>query len=91
MMARPRMFALSRSTAAALVCIAALSSASAQDSTLRDILIEGEDWELVAEGFEFTEGPAVDAHGRLYFSDVTGNKIYCSNRCKQAAYRQRAN
>ena len=23
--------------------------------------------------------------------DVTGNKIYCSNRCKQAAYRQRAN
>ena len=28
---------------------------------LADILIDGQDWELVAEGFAFTEGPAVDA------------------------------
>lgn len=26
--------------------------------------------------FQFTEGPAADSQGRLYFSDVAGNKIY---------------
>lgn len=29
----------------------------------------------VASGFQFTEGPAADAEGRLYFSDVRGNKV----------------
>lgn len=30
----------------------------------------------IAADFQFTEGPAADAAGRLYFSDVTGNRIY---------------
>lgn len=42
---------------------------------LADILIDGEGWELVAEGFAFTEGPAVDAKGNLYFTDVFRGKI----------------
>ncbi len=29
----------------------------------------------VATGFQFTEGPAADAEGRVYFSDVRGNKV----------------
>ena len=41
-----------------------------------DILIEGETWELIAEGFKYTEGPAVDASGNVYFTDVPNNKIY---------------
>jgi sugar lactone lactonase YvrE len=40
------------------------------------ILIEGEGWELVASGFKFTEGPAVDSEGNLYFSDVPNNRIH---------------
>lgn len=30
----------------------------------------------VADGFKFTEGPAVDSRGDLYFSDIPNNKIY---------------
>lgn len=65
----------------ALVFLCILSgtpTARAQD-TLADILIDGEKWELVAEGFKFTEGPAADRSGRLYFSDVPNNKIYRLN------------
>ncbi|MEQ8788990.1 MAG: SMP-30/gluconolactonase/LRE family protein [Pirellulaceae bacterium] len=47
----------------------------AQDMPLRDLLIEGEDWVLVAEGYKFTEGPAVDPAGNLYFTDVPNSKI----------------
>jgi gluconolactonase len=32
--------------------------------------------ELVRDGFEFTEGPAYDPAGVLYFSDIPANKIY---------------
>ncbi len=39
-------------------------------------LVEGEDWELVSEGHGFTEGPAVNAAGELYFSDLELSKIW---------------
>ena len=44
--------------------------AAAQDMPLSDVLIPGEDWQLVADGYKFTEGPAVDASGDVYFVDV---------------------
>ena len=43
---------------------------------LMDILIPGEDWEKVGNTYSFTEGPAADAVGNVYFSDVRSNKIY---------------
>lgn len=49
---------------------------AAQDMQLHDILIEGENWTLVGEGYKFTEGPIADAQGRVYFTDVGGSKIY---------------
>ena len=33
-------------------------------------------WELVSEGYEFTEGPAVDARGNVFFTDLRAGKIY---------------
>lgn len=33
-------------------------------------------WELVGEGYGFTEGPAVDHEGNVFFADVTKNRIY---------------
>lgn len=60
-----------------LACLA--SYAAAQDMRLADVLIDGQDWQLVAEGFAFTEGPAVDLKGRLYFTDVFRGKIYRIN------------
>ena len=41
-----------------------------------DILIPGEDWEQVGDKYGFTEGPAADAHGNVYFTDIPNNKIY---------------
>ncbi len=41
-----------------------------------DLLLDGEDWELVSEGHGFTEGPAVGSDGRLYFTDIPGNRIH---------------
>jgi sugar lactone lactonase YvrE/enterochelin esterase-like enzyme len=43
---------------------------------LQDILLPGEDWKLVAEGYKFTEGPAVNAKGEVFFNDVPGSKTY---------------
>lgn len=34
---------------------------------------------VVHEGFKFTEGPAADAEGRLYFTDVFANRIHIAN------------
>lgn len=58
-----------------LCCVLFSSPLAAQDMPLRDLLIEGQDWRLVAEGYKFTEGPAVDPEGNLYFTDVPNDKI----------------
>jgi gluconolactonase len=43
---------------------------------LQEILIPGEGWQLVAEGYKFTEGPAVNAKGEVFFNDVPNSKTY---------------
>lgn len=43
---------------------------------LNDILIPGEGWELVGEGYGFTEGTAVNAKGEVFFHDIPNSKTY---------------
>ncbi len=43
---------------------------------LQDILIPGEGWKLVAEGYKFTEGPAVNAKGEVFYNDVPASKTF---------------
>ncbi|MDR3637127.1 MAG: alpha/beta hydrolase-fold protein, partial [Isosphaeraceae bacterium] len=43
---------------------------------LQQILLPGEDWTLVSEGYKFTEGPAANAKGEVFFSDVPASKSY---------------
>ncbi|ADG67988.1 SMP-30/Gluconolaconase/LRE domain protein [Planctopirus limnophila DSM 3776] len=43
---------------------------------LQEILIPGEEWELVGEGYKFTEGPAVNAQGEVFFNDVPNSTTY---------------
>jgi gluconolactonase len=50
--------------------------AGAGSPQLQDILVPGEDWKLVAEGYRFTEGPAVNARGEVFFNDVPNSKTY---------------
>jgi sugar lactone lactonase YvrE len=57
---------------------------TAAGDELANLLIDGQGWDLVAEGFTFTEGPAVDLQGRLYFSDTFKSKIYRLNDQGQA-------
>lgn len=59
-----------------LLTLVATGSAFAQDMPLSDVLIPGEGWELVSEGHKFTEGPAADADGLVYFVDVPNSKIF---------------
>ena len=42
----------------------------------QEILIPGEDWQLVAEGFKSTRGPACNATGEVFFADTSNNRIH---------------
>lgn len=43
---------------------------------LQGILLQGEGWQLVGEGYQFTEGPAVNTKGEVLFNDIPANKTY---------------
>lgn len=40
------------------------------------ILIPNEDWQLVSQGHKFTEGPAVNAAGEVFFTDIPHSRIH---------------
>lgn len=43
---------------------------------LKEILLPGADWQLVGEGYKFTEGAAANAAGEVFFNDIPNNKTY---------------
>ncbi len=45
-------------------------------SQLKEILIPGEDWQLVSEGYKFTEGPIANAKGEVLFNDIPASTTY---------------
>lgn len=69
------------STAATFVGLAAITitTATAQDLPLRQILDGTEQWELISEGHQFTEGPSADRHGNIYFVDYPTSQIFHVN------------
>src|SRR5262245_2524409 len=48
----------------------------AQDMSVTGVLVPSEGWKLVAEGYQFTEGPAVDPQGQVFFTDIPASRIY---------------
>lgn len=40
------------------------------------IIIPGEDWQLVGEGYGFSEGTAVNAAGEVFYQDIPNSKTY---------------
>ena len=40
------------------------------------LLDPGKNWEVVSRGHKFTEGPAVDRSGNVFFSDIPNNRIH---------------
>jgi sugar lactone lactonase YvrE/enterochelin esterase-like enzyme len=52
------------------------AAAPTKNTLLASLLIPGEDWQLVGEGYQFTEGPAVNAQGEVFFNDLRASKSY---------------
>jgi sugar lactone lactonase YvrE len=53
-----------------------VAKGSSANQVLHDILASGEDWELVGEGYGFTEGTAADATGNVFFQDIPASATY---------------
>jgi sugar lactone lactonase YvrE/enterochelin esterase-like enzyme len=53
-----------------------VKAGQSKNNTLDAILIPGEGWQLVAEGYRFTDGPAVNQKGEVFFNDIIGSKSY---------------
>jgi gluconolactonase len=47
-----------------------------KNTYLNEILSTGQNWQLVADGFKGTEGPAVNAQGEVFFNDVPNSKTF---------------
>jgi gluconolactonase len=53
-----------------------VAKGSSGNQVLHDLLIPGQDWELVGEGYGFTEGTAADAGGNVFYQDIPASKTY---------------
>ncbi len=55
---------------------APVKKGSSKNQFLSDLLIPGQDWELVGEGYKFTEGTGGNEKGEVYYQDVPQSKTY---------------
>jgi gluconolactonase len=51
-------------------------TAENKNQFLKDILIPNNDWELVGDGYTFTEGTIANAAGEVFFVDIQTSKSY---------------
>lgn len=49
---------------------------ASKNQFLGDLLIPGEGWDLVGQGYSFTEGTAANAAGEVFFQDIPNGKTY---------------
>jgi gluconolactonase len=53
-----------------------VKTGATKNQMLSDILIPGEEWQLVGEHYKFTEGAAVNEKGEAFFQDIPNSKTY---------------
>ncbi|HXB07828.1 MAG TPA: SMP-30/gluconolactonase/LRE family protein [Puia sp.] len=53
-----------------------VTKGNSANQTLHDILVPGQDWELVGEKYGFTEGTAADAKGNVFYQDIPASITY---------------
>lgn len=53
-----------------------VAKGKSKNDFLSNLLIPGEDWELVGEGYGFTEGTAANAKGEVYYQDIPASKTF---------------
>ena len=59
-----------------LVMLFVLAGSAVCSGKGTSVVAEGAKVEKLAGGFKFTEGPAADAEGNVYFSDIPNNRIH---------------
>jgi sugar lactone lactonase YvrE len=53
-----------------------VAKGASKNDYLSNLLISGEDWELVGQGYQFTEGTASDNNGVVYYQVIPTSKSY---------------
>ena len=53
-----------------------VATGSSKNQFISDILIPGQDWELVGQGYKFTEGTIANAAGEVFYQDIPNSKTY---------------
>ena len=53
-----------------------IQAGHSKNQFLSDILIDKEDWQLVAEGYRFTEGTGTNEAGEVFYQDIPNAKTY---------------
>jgi sugar lactone lactonase YvrE/enterochelin esterase-like enzyme len=54
----------------------AVKNTTTKNQMLVDVLSPGNDWELVGQGYQFTEGTVANAKGEVFFQDIPNSKSY---------------
>jgi gluconolactonase len=52
------------------------SAGPTKNTYLSELLIPGEEWQLVGEGYRLSEGAATNAKGEVFFTDIPNSKAY---------------
>jgi gluconolactonase len=53
-----------------------VATGNSRNQFLSDLLIPGENWELVGQGYRFTEGIIANAAGEVFYQDIPNSKTY---------------
>ncbi|HVX50953.1 MAG TPA: SMP-30/gluconolactonase/LRE family protein [Chitinophagaceae bacterium] len=53
-----------------------VETGKSKNQFLQDLLIPGEEWELVGENYKFTEGTATNGNGEVFYQDIPNSKTY---------------
>lgn len=53
-----------------------VKTGNSNNQFLKDLLIPGEDWELIGDKYSFTEGTATNAAGEVFFQDIPTSNTY---------------
>lgn len=53
-----------------------VTKGNSKNQFLSDLLIPNEDWQLVGEGYKFTEGTAANSKGEVFYQDIPTSKTY---------------
>ena len=54
----------------------AVAKGNSKNDFLSTLIIPGEDWELVGQGYQFTEGTTANKNGEVFYQDIPTSKTY---------------